>query len=207
MTVARFVVACALTLFMVSGCAKKNYLNENDALRAQVIDLQKQIADLQRRSEELEVQVRQATAAASGDVSEEVKLATPHPVAINIDRLSHVQPQKDGSTGPGRLVVYVDCVDGRGRAVQLVGDVEITAFRLPLETEPSIIGRFTASPLQVSEAYRSSLMGTHYTFEVPLSITLPSPTSGAGGGDTVFVKVQFTDGVTGIVLTAERSLH
>jgi hypothetical protein len=50
-------------------------------------------------------------------------------------------------------------------------------------------------------------MGTHDTFEVPLSITLPSPTSGAGGGDTVFVKVQFTDGVTGIVLTAERSLH
>jgi hypothetical protein len=89
----------------------------------------------------------------------------------------------------------------------LVGDVEITAFLLPMERDPTTIGRLSASPLQVREAYRSSLMGTHYTVEVPLTVTLPQSAPVSGGGDTVLVKVQFTDGVTGKVLTAERSLH
>lgn len=209
MTVARVVVVLALSMLIAGGCAKKNYLNENDALRARVLDLQNQIADLERRSAELEVQVRQATAAttsATGEVSEEVRLAMPHPVALNIDRLSHVRAAKDQGK-PDQLLVYLDAVDGRGRFVQLTGTVQITAFRLPMESEPTAIGHLTATPLQVRDAYRSTLVGTHYTFEVPLTVELPPSTNGSAPGDTVFVKAQFTDGVTGEVLTAEKSLR
>ena len=189
-----------LSATCVCACGKKNYLNENDALRAKVLDQQKELDDLKRRTEELRIEVQSLTTA-PGEVSEEVLLATPRPVELSIGRWTHVQ-FSEGE--PARLVLYVSPVDGRGRFTQLVGSIQISAFLLPMNGEPSTIGTLTCGPLEVREAYRHTLMSTHYTFDVPLN--LPPLNTGSAEQQTVFVRAVFTDGYTGQTLTAEGSV-
>jgi hypothetical protein len=97
--------------------------------------------------------------------------------------------------------MYLTTVDGRGRFTQLVGSVEISVFRLPMSAEPSTIGTLSAGPLQLRDAYRHSLMSTHYTFEVPL--TLPPTDAGSAEHDTIFVRAAYTHGYTGRTMTTE----
>ena len=187
----------ALVALCLCACGKKNYLNENDALRAKVLDQQKLLEDLNRRTEELQVELAKL-AAPPGTVSEDVLLATPHPVELAIGRLSHVRNATDGTS---MLELYLTPADGRGRFIQLVGPIQINVFRLPMSAEPSTIGTLSAGPLQVRDAYRHTVMSTHYTFEVPLS--LPPTASASAEPDTIVVRAVYTDGYTGQTLTAE----
>jgi hypothetical protein len=189
-----------LTVLTLPACARRNYLNENDALRAKVLEQQKQIDDLKRRDEEMRIELQQSTAA-PGEVSDEVRQATPHPVSLTIGRLSHVRRVE---TAPDTLLVYLNPVDGRGRFTQLVGTIQINAYLVPMDAEPATIGQLTATPLQVRDAYRHTPMSTHYSFEVPL--TLPVSTELDGTRDSIFVKVLFTDGYTGQTLASDQSV-
>jgi hypothetical protein len=85
-----------------------------------------------------------------------------------------------------------------------VGTINATATLIPTDADPLTIGRVTLTPSQLRDAYRSSLTGTHYTVELP--INLPDSWSRDGAVKDTFVRVIYTDGVTGQTQTAERSI-
>jgi hypothetical protein len=207
-TAVRVVTARLLSLFLLlcaalAGCrSAARIAAENDRLREQNIQLQSQNAQLATRNTELLAEL-QRSSATQGQVTAEIRAVTPHVAGLSIGRLSFVANREtDGQKKV--LTVYVHPVDGMGRFTQMVGTVAIHAALLPPDADALTVGRATFSPQQVRDMYRSFLTGTHYVFEVPL--TLPGDKSALMESRQVTVRVQYSDGWTGQVFTAERSV-
>ena len=173
------------------GCGRK-LSRENDALRAQIVELESSLAQLERRNRELRNELA-AAAAVPDSLPEEVRAATPHVASVSIGRLSHAR-DADGDGRIDRLILYVNPADGLGRFVQFAGTLSVTAAILPPDTDPISIGRQALSPLRLRDTYRSSLTGVHYTIELP--VTLP-PQADEPGYQQAVVRVVYTDGRTG----------
>jgi hypothetical protein len=185
-------------LVSLAGCRVGNYANENDTLRAKVVDLESQIDQLKRRNAELEAQARSIVTAPI-TMSEDVRLNMPQAAELSIDKLSFVRDSnKDGI--PDMLTLYLKPVDGLGRFVQIVGTIDVTVAVIPLKGEPATIGKASLGPAEVREAYRSGFTGTHYTIDVPIVL----PTS--NGVESCVVKIEFHDGLTGRTMTADRTI-
>jgi hypothetical protein len=197
----RFMFTGCLTLFIgaLSACGgKANFATENDALRAQVMDLQTQVDSLQRRNAELEVELRQASTV-SDSSPEEIRAATPHVVSIDLSRLSHARDE-DGDGEIDTLLLYINPADGMGRFVQIVGHLSVTAAILPADADAITIGRAGLDPAELRAAYRSGLTGVYYAVRVP--IALPSGRDEA----SAVVRAVFVDGATGRSLDAQREV-
>jgi len=181
------------------GCGGKgNFANESDALRAQVMDLRKQVDSLERRNAELEIELRQGSTV-SDALPEEIRAATPHVVEIEIGRLSHARDE-DGDGEIDTLLLYVNPRDGLGRFVQIVGHLSITAAVLPADADAITIGRAGLGPAELRRAYRSGLTGVYYVARVP--VALP-----AGRFEpAATVRAVFVDGPTGRSLDAQREV-
>jgi hypothetical protein len=183
---------------MLGGGCQRDFANENDVLRAQVIDLEDEVTALERRNSELEAELARM-AGDPASLPAEIRANIPNLVELSIGRLSHsVDPDGDGRADV--LRVYVHPIDGRGRFIQLVGMVRVHAALLPGEGEPIRIGQETFSPDAVRDAYRSGFTGTHYTFELP--IELPD------GNDVAeaTVRIEHVDGRTGKRYEAQRPI-
>lgn len=182
---------------LLPGC-RHNFANENDTLRARVVDLESQVDQLNRRNAELEAQVR-SDAGAPTTLPEDIRLNTPHVAELAIDKLSFARDtNKDGRAD--LLTVYLKPADGLGRFVQMVGSINVVAAIVPVKGEPVSIGRKSFTPSEVREAYRSGITGTHYTIEVPINV------ASEFNDESCLVKVEFHDGLTGRTMTAERTI-
>lgn len=186
-------------MFMsLTGCRVGNFANENDTLRAKVVDLELQIDQLKRRNTELEAQARTIVAVPT-TLPEEVRLNTPQVAEVSIDGLSFVRDtDKDGR--PDLLTVYLTPVDGLGRFVQIVGTIDLTTALVPMRGDPANIGRTSLGPAEVRQSYRSGFTGTHYTIESPIIIPPDAKL------DSCLVKIEFHDSLTGRTMTAERTI-
>jgi hypothetical protein len=184
-------------LAAASGC-EQSFVTEGDELRARVLDLENENRQLARRVEELETELQMA-AARPESLPEAVRAAQPHVADIALGRLSHVVDlDEDGR--PDRVRLYVEPRDGRGRFVQLVGTLSVNAALMPAEAAAETVGRLTLGPLELRDAYRSGITGTHYTIEVP--VTLPP----AAAEREILVRVVYVDGRTGAEHTAQRAV-
>jgi hypothetical protein len=151
------------------GCSgAKRASIENDRIRAELLDQEDELTRLQQRITELEALVN-GYEAGRDEASRAVIANTPLVTAIEIGRLSHVRDRNDDGT-PDELVIYVQPTDGRGRFVQMVGDLSIHAALQPADKDAVTLGRVHLGPAEVREAYRSGLSGTHYTITVPLDV-------------------------------------
>lgn len=186
-------------IFFLAGCGRpKNFANENDVLRARIVDLERQLAELRSRNAELTAELR-AAAAAPGSLPEEIRANTPLVTSIEISRLSHaVDADKDGR--PESLNIYVESLDSLARFTQIVGRLSVNAAILPGNADAITIGRVALDPAAVRAAYRSGLGGTHYTVTVPIS--LPPGRENAA----CVVAVTLEDGLTGLTHTASREI-
>jgi hypothetical protein len=184
---------------LLSACSgKKDFSTENDTLRAQIMDLQEQVDRLQRRNRELESELQSASTV-SESLPAEVRQAIPHPAELSIGRLSHARDtDQDGKVD--ELLIYLQPRDGMGRMIPLVGELSLNAAILPAKGDAATIGRVSLNPLQLRDAYRAGITGTHYTVQVPIK---PPPDL---SDSEVIVRAIFTDGQTGQILTAERSI-
>jgi hypothetical protein len=189
-----------LSVLSAGGCGPKNYANENDSLRAQVLDQQREIEALTLRNAELTAELAAAGAAPDG-VSEEVHTNTPRVAKIAVGRWSEAR-DADGDGVIEMAIVYVEPSDGRGRFLQIVGDLAVHIALLPADQDAITIGRVELSPTEVRDAYRSGVGGAHYTLDVP--ITLPESMDGLG---TCEVHAVFTDGRTGRTYEASRTIE
>ena len=179
-----------LTTLAIAGCGGgKRVGAENDRLRSELLDLRDQVDDVEQRNRELEAQLAEALAARPDSLPPEVSRNTPRVASIEIGRLSHATD--DGGNGVAdTLLLYVKPTDGWGRFVQLAGELSAHAAVLPADTDATTIGRIRLGPAAVRDAYRSTMLGTHYTISVPIEI--------AGVDQTeCLARVEFIDGHTG----------
>jgi len=187
--------AATLVAVLTAGCGSfKKVSQENDRLRALVMELQDENRALAGRAGELEGQVQRLTR--DLPIPQEVRDATPHVTDISIGSVSHAV-DTDGDGRPDTLVVYVEPTDGRGRFVQLVGALSVHAATLPADGDAITLGRVTLGPRELRDAYRSTFLGTHYTIDVPITIA-------AGATQTeCTVQVEFVDGHDGRSVTGQ----
>ncbi len=193
----------AALLMLSGGCGPRNFANENDVLRARVVELEDELSALRSRSIELEAEL--AVVSAAGDsLSEEIRANTPRLVKIEIGRRSHVRNGDDEAPSDAAgevLVIYIKPSDGMGRFLQLVGELAVHAAVLPAGGDSITIGRVALSAAEVRAAYRSGFTGTHYTVELP--IVLPGNADEFGECD---VRVTHIDGLTGKTYEAHSAV-
>jgi hypothetical protein len=196
------IVAATVTVLIAPGCRDQRLSEENDRLRARVLDLETEIRALRQRNEELAVAVERVADASDG-LSADALAATPGLVELKIGRLSH-SDDEDGDGIAETLVLYLNPRDGRSRFLQIVGTLSVHAAVLPPDADAITIGRRTLDPIELRDAYRSGVTGTHYTVELPIE---------SGNGDneaslpnSAIVRVEFTDARTGAVHAAERAI-
>ncbi len=187
-------VALLLLTIALPACSSgpKNFENENDDLRRQRENLLERVESLEAALAEARAKIAEMHAAlqVAGDAtSAEVLEALPRAAGIEIDRLSG-PVDRDGEPGyPESIDVYVRPYDGRRRFVQVAGTLAVEARYVPLPGDPPadrllaaagadvdaqppdgadaiLLGTATLSPAELREAYRSSVMGTHYTVRI-----------------------------------------
>lgn len=221
--------ACAvLAALTFAGCRTKpkDFDNENDALRRQVIDLESQVASLSAERGELQAKLaelaREREAAVdSGSAAAEVVESLPRCAGIEFSRFTGVA-DRDGIPGPEAIDVYIRPFDGRQRFVQVAGRLSVTATLVPSGTaaeplgtakasgsspggsptqaQPRTLAKVDLGPRDLREAYRSGPLGTHYTVSLPLD-----PANQTLDG-VIVVYATFTDAISGLSHEATQVL-
>jgi hypothetical protein len=190
-------LSAAAAIALLPGCGIRNFQNENDRLRALVLDLQQQVEALTSRTSELESALAAATAA-PGSVPDSVRANLPHVAEISISRLSFARDES-GDGQADAVTLYIQPTDGRGRFTQMTGTLAAHVALLPADADALTLGRTDLDPSALRDAYRSSFTGTHYTIEVPIRADSLQATQ-------AIARVEFTDGLSGAVLSAEREI-
>jgi len=190
--------AATLVAVLTAGCGSfKKVSEENDRLRARLIEVQDENRELTGRGAELDGQLQRLTR--DLPIPQEVRDATPHVADISIGSVTHAT-DTDGDGRSDTLIVYVEPTDGRGRFVQLVGELSVHAATLPTDGDAITLGRVTLGPRELRDAYRSTFLGTHYTVEVPITIDDPATQT------VCTVKVEFVDGRSGRRVTVQQPM-
>jgi hypothetical protein len=180
---------------VVQGC-RIGGERQDDGLRDRVVELERELESARKREAETQAQLQEAVAQAN--IDPDVVAATPHVVDLSVGGFSQARDE-DGDGRIDTLRIYVHPVDSYNRFTQLVGSLSIHAAILPPDAEAQSIARINLSPQEVREAYRSSLMGTHYVFSVPVNL-------GAAEIRQAEVRVMYEDGRSGRTLSAHRTV-
>ncbi|MSR69407.1 MAG: bZIP transcription factor [Phycisphaerales bacterium] len=172
----------------------------NDPLRVQVRDLTEQVSSLEAKNAQLEAQLASLAneSKALTGIDPEVIAATPKMVRVAIESASHLETNQRTNLCVAR--VYVAPSDGLGRFVQIVGRINLSIFLLNADGSSHTLATAVYSPKQVSDAWRGGVMGSHYTFELPLA------SDGWACGGSVTARLEFTDGHTGVSFQAQHEL-
>jgi hypothetical protein len=195
-------VSAGVVLLIAFGCRDQRVSEENDRLRARILDVEAENRSLRQRNAELQRALERADDALGKATADELA-ATPRLVNLEIGRLSHFDDD-DGDGMADTLVLYVHPRDGRERFLQIVGTLTVHAAVLPPDTDAETIGRMTLGPIELRDAYRSGMTGTHYTVEMPIERTIARDATARAA--TIIVNIEFTEARTGQVFTAARSV-
>ncbi len=188
------IISCS---FFTVGC-NQDVKIENDRLRAEALDLKEQVSDLIQQLKEANI-ASQATDATVLPGEELIRQATPRLTELKIDDRSHARDESnDGLIDT--LVIYITPRDGWGRFVQLVGELSVHAAVLPASTDAKTIGRIALDPLEVRRAYRATILGTHYTIELPIDLANVNQPE-------CLIQVEFHDALTDQRHSAEHSIE
>lgn len=180
----------------LTGC-RKSFKNVNDDLRAERLELQRKVAELEGqlelRTAELEAQ-RQKN---EGEATPLPGVEPLHPVKLKMDRYSAAL-DTDGDGSDDTVRVYVQPLDAKGRFLPVPAKATVQLVRIEKGQDPQTLVEKTFEPDEFDAAYRSGFTGTHYTLELPLPADLP------GNVKEATVKVTLTEGVTGVELTEQQ---
>lgn len=178
--------------------------NPNDALRSEIQELQDRNQAMRLANEQLQAQLTAgATTEGSSSTppSAELREATPRPAEILIEKLSRAERGEGGAGALPQLRLFLQVVDGHGRATQLTGSISVVASLEPEGGKKVLLSSHSWSPMQVSNLYRSGMTGSHYTVVVPLQV--PAEPQDV----PVQVLVTYMDGWSGRKLEAATSLY
>lgn len=195
----------AVALFvaaMLSGCGfggPKNFENENDRLRAENLELRRQV---QRLDEALALrlgEVRSLRAKLDGQRAAPPGVETPILSAIRLDR--HSGPiDEDGDGRPDAVVAYVRTLDQRGRFLPVAAEVALALAEIDADADAvAVIARRRVTFEQFDDAFRSGLTGTHHTLRLPLP-----PDSAADLPEQATLRVELSPADSDAEFTAQR---
>lgn len=185
-------VVTALAALALGACAgPRNFENENDRLRRELLEARAEIDRLQEAEARLAAALEaERTAQARRAPSEQALALMPRAERLTIGRLSGPVPSRDA------VDLYITPLDDRARFVQVAGTLTVRIDLVPpassaAPAEPRLLASRTLTPAELREAYRSGLTGTHYTVSVPLDRAL------ASAEGTLSASVRLDDLVTG----------
>ena len=188
----------AAILSLPSGCTIGGSGRAGDAfdrLRRENHDLREQLDLATAQRDEHLAKLRAIDAP---PLTPEAREALPRCALIEIDRLSGPSP----ADAP-MITVYVRSLDGRRRFVQVAGTLTVHASIAGSSTEDtSSDSSLTLGPLELREAYRAGVGGTHYAVMLPLSLS-----AGQRSGVRLALRATLIDAVTGVTHHAERTLE
>ncbi|MCC7204207.1 MAG: hypothetical protein IT441_03945 [Phycisphaeraceae bacterium] len=186
---ARLCLALTMLIIAPVGCGKKNYLNENDRLRAQNLALQQEVDRLERSLDARLLELSAADASAT-QPSADAPAELPTLTNIDLDRYtSAVDLDNDGRDDAVRI--YVRTFDQKGRFLLTAGSVDAQLVLIQPGTEPVVLTERHYDAYIVDQAYRSGFLGTHHSLDLPLPDVDKTKVSGDKVETTL--KVVFTD--------------
>ena len=194
---------------VLAGC-RTGGETSGDVLRKQNLELQTQVAQLQKDASELRAKLSELVGAGNSGKSPEVAEATPRVASVEIDFLSG--PTADSSMPPQSdrnrtVAVYIKPLDGRGRFIQATGKLTVEVSRLTslvqndqaaADAPARLLAGRTLEPLQLRDAYRAGFTGTYYAVEIPV------PASELQPPGQLLLRARFSDAITGASFEASR---
>ena len=191
-----------LAVVLAAGCAGRGISPEQaDQMRRQIQSLEEENRQLLAQRDELRLQLESHAWQDQSSVTElspEAIEAIPQVVSLRVGRLSHLE-DRSGDGRPDLARVYVQPQDGRGRFVQLVGEMTIRLTLLDASEPVRELGSLRLGPAELRERYRSGVLGTHYSVECDLQWP-QQPTN-----NQCTVIAQFIDARTGRRLVTPSS--
>lgn len=200
-----------LAATLLTGC-RAGGESAGDVLRKQNMELQSQVAQLEKDTSELRAKLAEMVGLKSGGTtkSAEVVEATPRVASIEIDFLSG--PTADSSSPPQSdrnrtVAIYVKPLDGRGRFIQATGALTVEVSRLvslesggqaATDAPAKLLASRTLEPLQLRDAYRAGFTGTYYVVEIPVAASDLQPPG------QILLRARFADAITGASFEASR---
>lgn len=192
-----FVLAAVLVLSAaLSAChvGPRNYENENDRLRAEVLDLTTQIRDLRAQVEALDNAL--TAAEQRRDPTLPAGVHRPQLAALVVARASCIILEQNQPTA--RL--YLRTLDARQRFTQTLAEAQLTITATRPGAQAVTLATHTFDATQFDAAYRSSVAGTHYTLLCGLK-RLPESV------ETVTASLAVRDLETGLTLHTQTPLR
>lgn len=200
-------IAAPMCLLALGGCRVGGYSKperENETLRKNVADLSERLSLTTAERDELRIKLRHGIEPSAGAAAADVVEATPKIVALAIDPFSGYVPADQAQPARG-VVAYVHTLDGRRRFTQGVGTLTVEVWNSSPSggSAGSPLSRVVLTPMQLRDAYRSSLTGTHYAVE----LLLPTPVARTPGSpDSRILRATFMDAVTGEQVQTDHAL-
>ncbi len=199
-------LATLLTLAaFLSACSSARISKENDRLREENQSLKVQVETLSATNAELNAKLRELAEKPSAPMDADAFAALPRVATIEIANLTGFYPG-DREKPATAIHIYLRPLDGRQRFTQAVGTISAEAFLFTAEVGAAEQSNATPraqlarrlSPIDVREAYRSGLTGTHYEIDLPLDAPLKDRNF------TILVRAEFTDALTGVTHKVEK---
>ncbi len=179
----------AIALAAPLGCQGRTLApNAADGLRAELIERTRERDASRAKVAELETKVAELSVARDAKLDPEAVEAMPALAGVALSSLSTARLIDPNHAA---LALVLEPRDGLGRFMQFTGTVRASVAVLIPGRAPLPAGSTTIAPKTLRDAYRSGLMGTHYTIEIPLTW------EGAEPARSVSISVEFTDALTG----------
>lgn len=197
----RNVAAYAATLAAIlsmAGCNTvpgEKYLQVHRELLAakeHVGKLENQLADEQKTVRNLQNQV-----ATARNISPETLKDLVAPVRIELASRSGGYGT-DGKAGDQGIVLYIQPIDQDGDVIKAAGSIRVTLLDLSVPTSPKVVSPYDFDVPTTRKKWYGRLMTYHYT------IRCPWPPGSLPQADKITAVVEFTDLLTGRVLTAQK---
>lgn len=168
--------------------------------RVRSMELERRVAELEARNAELSAQLSAArdtevTPPGAAGPDADVREATPRLVSLasgggSADWVGAAA----GGARAATVHLAIEPRDGRSRAIQVAGRCEVTVAIVDPSGSVRTLGHRAYGPLELRDAWRAGMMGSHYAIEVPVSV----PEGLVRGPWTASVAV--TDGWTGRIV-------
>lgn len=201
---ATFATLLTLAAFL-PACSSARIARENDRLREENQSLKTQVDTLTATNAELSAKLKELAEKPAAPMDADALAALPRVASIEIANLTGFYPG-DREKPATSIHIYLRPLDGRQRFTQAVGTIAAEAFlftdTVGIEEQSGATPRAQLSrrlsPIDVREAYRSGLTGTHYEIDLPLDKPLKDRSV------SILVRAEFTDALTGVTHKVEK---
>lgn len=185
------------------GCGKRSVSAENSKLRAERLELERDVEELQSRLALREQELAAMRAQEQQGTQPIEGIQPPRLAGIKLGGYTGAIDLNSDKANDA-LRVYVRPVDQHGRQITAQGTAHLTLTSQTGEGSPAgkLLLEKTYDPERFHAAYRDGPTGTHYTLGADLPADLPG-----GLPASAVVEVALTDAVTGRIYKASKTIE